>query len=153
MSASSRGVFPSIALLVFFWGCNLTVGIFPSEQCPARPVPVELTMDPPDLSLDPEVFHSTAGCTIQFDVREYHVYISSPYDPRWTPISGLRYEVRVEPEGTLGRFESGVLGDDGRVSVSTVEGNTAVMLTVFVPDPTGNQESSRSTLVYLDPPV
>jgi len=132
-------------------GCNLTVGIFPFEQCPPRPVAVEIQPDPegPVPTFETR-FHSTAGCTIVFDVRQYRVLTTNADDPRWEPIGGLDYELRIEPEGPLGRLEQGVLPEDGRLTVPTVAGNTSVWLTVFVPDSRSNTVNQEVAAVFLD---
>lgn len=135
-------------------GCDRTVGIFPSEACRAQQVLVELTADDSFPPTHYDTYHSTAACTIVFDVREYHVFVPDSSDPRWTPAYGLDYELRVEPEGPQGRLETGRLPGDGRVTAETVEGNTQVILTVYVPSATNpGVIYDQVAVVELDGPV
>jgi len=154
MSYCGRVAVPVLVFAFIMSGCGVVVGIFPSEKCSERSVPVELAKDPDNSIGLTDIYYSTAGCTIVFDVKEFHVIVPDPnVDPRWTAIGGLDYEVRVEPEGPSGRLETGVLPDDGRVSVPTVTGNTAVMLTIYVPDPqSASGVYERRAIVYLEPP-
>lgn len=115
-----------------------------------------LTTDPeapPSLN---DTYHSTAGCTILFDVMEYHTLIASANDPRWTPISGLNYELRVLPLEPDGRHETGRLPSDGRIIVPTVTGNRSVVLTVFAEEyRPGSDEPipfEVSAVVFLEDP-
>lgn len=135
------------------FGCNLTIAVFPFEQCSPRSTPVELPPDPEDLTPLTVEYHSTAGCTITFQVMAYSIIVVNPSDPRWTPYGGFDYEVRVEPEGPIGRLEQGVVPEDGRVVVPTVEGNTLVAMTVFMPDESQTSGFIEHTaIVHLDQP-
>lgn len=138
-------------------GCfGRVIDIFPSQQCPPRDLIVALTTDPeapPSLN---DTYSSTAGCTILFDVMEYHTLIANWNDPRWTPIGGLKYELRVLPLEPDGRHETGTLPSDGRIIVPTVTGNRSVVLTVFAEEyRPGSDEPipfEVTALVYLDDP-
>jgi hypothetical protein len=130
-------------------GCA-PVSIVPLEECSERQEMVELPpeRDAAGTSLV-DTFHSTAGCTITFEVRLLFERSVGPDVHLWDPVSGANYELRVEPEGPLGRLEQGVLPEDGRVTVDTVEGNTSAQLTIF-PTPGTGVKGKQTAVVVLD---
>lgn len=136
-------------------GCfGRVIDIFPSQQCPPRDLIVALMTDPDAPPSLKDTYYSTAGCTIQFEVMEYHVLIVDPNDPRWTPAGGLKYELRVSPLVPDGREETGNLPSDAKLIIPTVSGNRSVVLTVFAeeyrPDSDEPFTLEVSALVYLD---
>ncbi len=132
-----------LVALVALGGCAQEY-IAPFEECSARlDDKVEIPVDhDPALTTMLQTYHSTAGCTITFEVRKPS--LSSHY--LWHPVSGADYELRIEPEGPIGRLERGVLAADGLVTVDTVEGNTSVQLTIFPP----GVAYKRTAIVFLD---
>ncbi len=136
-------------LLFCLSGCRWLIDFKAYQQCPARPVLVALVKEPAVYVSDPITFRSTAGCTIVFDVlHRYYDGVTSE------PLRDQEYEVRVEPVEPNGRIIHGTLPPDGRVTVPTEVGHTAVTITVFLPadyEEDGIQEDSA--IVYLDPPA
>jgi len=134
-----------VAGLATLAGCA-TVSIVPFEECSTRDLLVELPADRLGSTVLEQQYHATAGCTITFEVRRSNPLASGPDAHLWDPLSGVNYELRVEPEGPLGRLERGALPEDGRVIVATVEGNTSVQLTIFPP----GIWAKETALVLLD---
>lgn len=136
------------AALLFLSGCRWLIEFKAYQQCPVRPVLIELAQEPMVNIADPTTFRSTAGCTIVFEVR-HRSYDGMTSDP----LHSREYEVRVEPVEPDGRIETGTLAADGRVTVPTEAGHTAVTITVFLPaDYEEDGIHEESAIVYLDPP-
>ncbi len=153
-----RATFPALAICAAgVGGCfGRVIDIFPSQQCPPRDLIVALSTDPDASPSLHDEYHSTAGCTIHFDVMEFHVLITDSNDPRWTPAGGLKYELRVLPLEPDGREETGILPSDAKVSVPTVAGNRSVVLTVYAEEyrPGSGEPFTLevSAVVYLEDP-
>lgn len=136
------------AALLFLSGCRWLIEFKAYQQCPERPMLIALAQEPVVSITDPTTFRSTAGCTIVFEVR-HRSYDGVNSDP----LPFQQYEVRVEPVEPDGRIEQGTLPADGRVTVTTDVGHTAVTITVFLPaDYEEDGIHEESAIVYLDPP-